>query len=167
MAITPTFEVGEWVLSPDDLRRPKEQASASSRQPARDARPSRGGLRHLHARPRRAGGELEPGAQRIKGYAADEIIGEHFSRFYTDEERAPDSRAALRMAAENRALQRRRLAGPERWQPFLGDGGHRSDLRQTDKLVGFAKVTRDMTEQRAAQLAALKASAGSACWSRA
>ena len=31
-----------------------------------------------------------PGAQRFKGYTADEIIGQHFSRFYTDEDRAAD-----------------------------------------------------------------------------
>jgi PAS domain S-box-containing protein len=42
-----------------------------------------------------------PGAQRIKGYAAEEIIGEHFSRFYTDEERAAEiPKQALRTAAE-------------------------------------------------------------------
>ena len=32
------------------------------------------------------------GGERIKGYAADEIIGQHFSRFYTDEDRARDPR---------------------------------------------------------------------------
>ena len=42
-----------------------------------------------------------PGAERIKGYTADEIIGEHFSRFYTDEDRAAGvPEQALRMAAE-------------------------------------------------------------------
>ena len=42
-----------------------------------------------------------PGAQRIKGYAAEEIIGEHFSRFYPEEERAAGVPAkALRTAAE-------------------------------------------------------------------
>jgi PAS domain S-box-containing protein len=42
-----------------------------------------------------------PGAQRIKGYTSEEIIGEHFSRFYTDEERAAGiPEQALRIAAE-------------------------------------------------------------------
>src|SRR5271157_5831796 len=42
-----------------------------------------------------------PGAQRIKGYAAKEIIGQHFSRFYTDEARAAGApEEALRVAAE-------------------------------------------------------------------
>ena len=40
-----------------------------------------------------------PGAQRFKGYAAEEIIGDHFSRFFTDEDRAADLPArALRIA---------------------------------------------------------------------
>ncbi len=48
-----------------------------------------------------------PGAQRIKGYTADEIVGEHFSQFYTAEDReagAPEQRAgdrARRKAASN------------------------------------------------------------------
>jgi PAS domain S-box-containing protein len=42
-----------------------------------------------------------PGAQRIKGYASEEIIGEHFSRFYTDEDRAIGvPKQALRIAVE-------------------------------------------------------------------
>ena len=41
-----------------------------------------------------------PGAERFKGYAADEIIGEHFSRFFTPEDRAADMPGrALRIAA--------------------------------------------------------------------
>lgn len=43
-----------------------------------------------------------PGAERIKGYAAAEIIGEHFSRFYTEEERgAGIPSIALKTAAED------------------------------------------------------------------
>src|ERR1700755_2664711 len=42
-----------------------------------------------------------PGAERIKGYTAGEIIGEHFSRFYTQEDRAAGvPEIALRQAAE-------------------------------------------------------------------
>ena len=42
-----------------------------------------------------------PGAERIKGYTADEIIGAHFSRFYTDEDRAAGApEKALKIAAE-------------------------------------------------------------------
>lgn len=43
-----------------------------------------------------------PGAERIKGYAAQEIIGEHFSRFYTDEDRAAGvPQEALRIATDS------------------------------------------------------------------
>ena len=41
-----------------------------------------------------------PGAQRFKGYTADEILGEHFSRFYTEEDKATGLPArALKTAA--------------------------------------------------------------------
>src|SRR6476646_9368458 len=45
-----------------------------------------------------------PGAERFKGYRADEIIGQHFSRFYTPEDRATDlpGRALRTAAAEGR-----------------------------------------------------------------
>ena len=74
-----------------------------------------------------------PGAERIKGYAAKEIIGEHFSRFYTDEERAAGVPAeGVEDSRRNRPLHRRSLAGPKGWQPFLGDGGHRPYLSKTE-----------------------------------
>ena len=97
-----------------------------------------------------------PGAERIKGYTAAEIIGQHFSRFYTDEERAagmPDK--VLRIAAETGRFSaeawRRRKDGTRFWAMVVVDS-----IRQDGKLIGFAKITRDMTEQRAAQLAALE-----------
>ena len=96
------------------------------------------------------------GAERIKGYTAEEIIGEHFSRFYTAEERAAGMPArALKTAAETGRFTaeawRCRKDGTQFWamvviDPIIRDG----------RLLGFAKVTRDMTEQRAAQLAALE-----------
>src|SRR3954452_1623214 len=42
-----------------------------------------------------------PGAQRFKGYAAGDIIGQHFSRFYTDEDRATDLPARALDAARH------------------------------------------------------------------
>ncbi len=98
-----------------------------------------------------------PGAERIKGYSAQEIIGQHFSRFYTEEDcaaRVPWQ--ALKAAAETGRFAaeawRVRKDGTRFWaavviDPIL-DGG---------KLIGFAKITRDMTEQRNTQLAALEA----------
>jgi PAS domain S-box-containing protein len=97
-----------------------------------------------------------PGAERIKGYLANEIIGEHFSRFYTEEDRAAGvPEAALRQAAETGRFTaeawRMRKDGSRFWAMVVID-----PIRQDGKLLGFAKVTRDMTEQRHAQLAALE-----------
>jgi PAS domain S-box-containing protein len=96
-----------------------------------------------------------PGAERIKGYTAEEIIGQHFSCFYTPEDRA--NRVpweALKTAAASRFNVegwRVRKDGTRFWAAVIID-----PIRQDGKLIGFAKVTRDMTEQRAAQLAALE-----------
>ncbi|MBV1796331.1 PAS domain S-box protein [Siccirubricoccus sp. G192] len=95
-----------------------------------------------------------PGAERIKGYTADEIIGEHFSRFYTDEDRAAGvPREALRIAAETGRFTaeawRVRKDGSHFWAMVVID-----PIRLDGRLAGFAKITRDMTEQRQAQLAA-------------
>jgi PAS domain S-box-containing protein len=97
-----------------------------------------------------------PGAQRIKGYASEEIIGEHFSRFYTDEDRAIGvPKQALRIAVEagrfTAEAWRVRKDGSRFWAMVVID-----PIYQDGKLVGFAKITRDMTEQRTAQLAALE-----------
>src|SRR3954468_14152702 len=66
------------------------------------------------------------GAQRFKGYAADEIIGHHFSRFYTDEDRAAGVPAtALRTAAEEGRFEtegwRVRKDGSQFWAHVLID----------------------------------------------
>jgi PAS domain S-box-containing protein len=97
-----------------------------------------------------------PGAERIKGYSAEEIIGEHFSRFYTEEERAAGvPMQALRTAAETGRFMaeawRIRKDGSRFWAMVVID-----PIRTNGQLIGFVKVTRDMTEQHAAQLAALE-----------
>jgi PAS domain S-box-containing protein len=92
------------------------------------------------------------GAEAIKGYAAEEIIGQHFSRFYTEEDRAggaPARALATAMAEgkfEGEAL-RVRKSGEKFWASVLIDAirDERGDL------VGFAKVTRDITERQKAQ----------------
>ncbi|MBP0492342.1 hybrid sensor histidine kinase/response regulator [Pararoseomonas indoligenes] len=97
-----------------------------------------------------------PGAERIKGYAAEEVIGTSFSRFYTEEDRAvgmPDR--ALRTAVEEGRFTaeawRIRKDGSRFWAMVVID-----PIRRGGALIGFAKVTRDMTEQRAAQMEALE-----------
>jgi len=97
-----------------------------------------------------------PGAERIKGYTADEIIGQHFSRFYTEEDRAAGvPETALRTAAETGRFTaeawRVRKDGSRFWAMVVIDA-----IVDQGKLVGFAKITRDMTEQRNAQLALLE-----------
>ncbi|MBV8916250.1 MAG: PAS domain S-box protein [Acetobacteraceae bacterium] len=97
-----------------------------------------------------------PGAERIKEYTEAEIIGEHFSRFYTEEDRAAGiPQRALRIAAETGRFSaegwRVRKSGQRFWAMVVIDA-----VRQDDTLVGFAKVTRDMTEYREAHLAQLE-----------
>jgi PAS domain S-box-containing protein len=93
-----------------------------------------------------------PGAQRIKGYDPDEIIGRHFSRFYTPEDaQLGVPKLALAEAAEQGRFEaegwRMRKDGSRFWASVVID-------RITDEageLVGFAKVTRDVTERKQAQ----------------
>jgi PAS domain S-box-containing protein len=93
------------------------------------------------------------GAQRIKGYAPDEIIGEHFSRFYTPEDLdAGIPNEALKTARETGRWEaegwRVRKDGSRFWASVVLDA-----IRGEDgKLIGFAKITRDMSEKRDAQL---------------
>jgi PAS domain S-box-containing protein len=97
-----------------------------------------------------------PGAERIKGYTPDEIIGENFSRFYTPEDQqAGIPQQVLRKAAEEGRFAaegwRVRKDGSRFWAMVVVD-----PIRDGDKIVGFAKVTRDITEQREAAQAALE-----------
>jgi PAS domain S-box-containing protein len=96
------------------------------------------------------------GAERIKGYTRDEILGEHFSRFYTPEDRAAGvPEQALRLATEAGRFTaegwRCRKDGSCFWALVVID-----PVYQNGTLIGFAKVTRDITEQHEAQLAALE-----------
>jgi PAS domain S-box-containing protein len=89
------------------------------------------------------------GAERFKGYAADEIIGEHFSRFYTEEDRAADvPRIALETAMRDGRIEaegwRVRKDGTHFWASVIID-----PIRKRGALIGFAKVTRDLTDKRA------------------
>jgi PAS domain S-box-containing protein len=92
------------------------------------------------------------GAQRFKGYAAEEIIGQHFSRFYTDEDKAIDfPRHALGTAEREGRFEaegwRVRKDGTRFWAHVVID----SIRDDGGKLLGFAKITRDLTERREAQ----------------
>ena len=94
------------------------------------------------------------GAQRIKGYGPTEIVGEHFSRFYTEEDRARGEPARSLAIAEKEGrfeaeAWRLRKDGTRVWANVVIDAIH----DPSGKLVGFAKITRDITERRNAQLA--------------
>ncbi|HWE46740.1 MAG TPA: PAS domain S-box protein [Caulobacteraceae bacterium] len=93
-----------------------------------------------------------PGAARIKGYSADEIVGEHFSRFYTPEDRADGlpQKVLKQAATEGRYAAegwRVRKDGSKFWAMVVID-----PIREGDEIVGFAKITRDVTHQREAQI---------------
>jgi len=92
------------------------------------------------------------GAEAIKGYRADEIIGQHFSRFYTEDDRArgePERalQTALREGRYEIESQRVRKDGSHFWAHVVIDPIH----DETGDLIGFAKITRDITERRRAQ----------------
>ena len=91
------------------------------------------------------------GAERITGYDANEIIGAHFSCFYTEEDRKANlPLAALQAAARDRRLEtegwRVRKDGSGFWALVLIEA-----IIDSGELVGFVKITRDITEKRAAQ----------------
>jgi PAS domain S-box-containing protein len=92
------------------------------------------------------------GGQRIKGYSPQEIIGQHFSRFYTETDRANGKPArALRIAKEQGRYEeegwRVRKDGTFFWASVIIDA-----ISEDGQLIGFAKITRDITERRESQL---------------
>lgn len=89
------------------------------------------------------------GAQRIKGYAQDEIIGQHFSRFYTEEDRHAElPKQALEIAGREGRYEKEgwrvRKDGTTFWANVVIDAIRHSD----GSLLGFAKITRDITERK-------------------
>jgi PAS domain S-box-containing protein len=94
------------------------------------------------------------GAQRIKGYRENEIVGKHFSAFYTPEDQRDGVPVrALAMARKEGRYEaegwRVRKDGTRFWASVV------IDAIQDEKgaLTGFAKITRDITERRESQLA--------------
>ncbi|TFF38079.1 EAL domain-containing protein [Pseudomonas sp. RIT623] len=100
-----------------------------------------------------------PGAQRAKGYSAEEIVGQHFSVFYTAQDRdaglpalsLATARAEGRFQAEGL---RQRKDGSQFWtsvviEPIKDEA--------SGQVIGFAKITRDISERRRNELELLKA----------
>ncbi len=98
------------------------------------------------------------GARRIKGYEPHEIVGKHFSAFYSPEDRDAGLPAlGLETAAQVGRFEmdgwRIRKDGSRFWASIVID----RIIGEDGRLIGFAKVTRDMTERREAQIALEKA----------
>jgi PAS domain S-box-containing protein len=92
------------------------------------------------------------GGQRIKGYLPQEIVGQHFSRFYTPADQANGKPArALGIAREHGRYEeegwRVRKDGSFFWASIVIDA-----IKEGGRLIGFAKITRDITERREAAL---------------
>ncbi|KAA6464872.1 PAS domain S-box protein [Acidobacteria bacterium AB60] len=97
-----------------------------------------------------------PGGQRIHGYAADEILGRHFSRFFTQRELDRNHpREMLRQAAERGRLEdqgwRVRKDGTRFWAESV-----LTAIRDNNgEVTGFAKITRDFTDRKRAEEAVM------------
>jgi PAS domain S-box-containing protein len=92
------------------------------------------------------------GGQRIKGYLPEEIVGQHFSRFYTPADQANGKPArALKTAVDHGRYEeegwRVRKDGTFFWASVVIDA-----IKEDDRLIGFAKITRDITERRESAL---------------
>jgi PAS domain S-box-containing protein len=89
------------------------------------------------------------GAERIKGYTPQEIIGQHFSKFYSPEDAAAGvPQVGLDTARREGRFEkegwRYRKDGSKFWASVVIDA-----IRKPDgELIGYAKITRDMTERR-------------------
>ena len=92
-----------------------------------------------------------PGGERIKGYRDEEIVGEHFSRFYTPED--------IARGEPQRGLETARTQGrfeAEAWRLRKDGTRFRANvvidpIWHNDELIGYAKITRDVTERYEAQ----------------
>jgi hypothetical protein len=97
------------------------------------------------------------GAERINGYRAKEIIGQHFSKFYP-----PEDIAAHKTERELEIASRAGKYEEEGWRVRKDGSRFWSSVlitairNRSGELIGFAKVTRDLTERRAAEQRAIE-----------
>lgn len=92
------------------------------------------------------------GAARIKQYSAEEVVGSHFSRFYPPEDRREgDPQRGLETAARNGRFEKEgwriRKDGSRFWANAIIDAIY----DETGEVIGFAKITRDITDKKLAQ----------------
>ncbi|MCP1488270.1 PAS domain S-box-containing protein [Pseudomonas fluorescens] len=94
------------------------------------------------------------GAQRIKGYLPEEIIGQHFSIFYTPEDRElGEPQRALEIATREGRFENKSWRMRKDGTRFLAHVVVDAIRGDTGTLLGFAKITRDITEAHQAQQA--------------
>ncbi len=97
-----------------------------------------------------------PGAERIKGYTADEVLGLNFSRFFTEEDRDRGRPAEiLRLAAERGRMEEAGWRIRKNGTRFWADSVVTAIRDSTGEITGYAKVTRDITDRKSAQEAVM------------
>jgi PAS domain S-box-containing protein len=93
-----------------------------------------------------------PGAERIKGYSSAEILGHHFSRFYTEDDRQKGlPRTALATAERTGKYEAEGWRCRKDGTTFMANVVINAIRDASGRLLGFAKVTRDITEKKAAE----------------
>jgi PAS domain S-box-containing protein len=94
------------------------------------------------------------GAERVKGYPAQEIVGQHFGRFYSEEDRlAGRPEQALQAAARDGSFEEEGWRLRKDGTRFLADTVLNAIRDPGGRLVGYMKITRDIGELRHQQLA--------------
>ena len=93
-----------------------------------------------------------PGAERIKGYSSAEILGQHFSRFYTEDDRRKGlPQTALATAERTRKYETEGWRCRKDGTTFMANVVINAIRHASGRLLGFAKITRDITEKKAAE----------------
>jgi PAS domain S-box-containing protein len=94
------------------------------------------------------------GAEQIKGYSADEVVGQHFRKFYTEEDRARGvPERALASAARDGKYEAESWLVRKDGSRFYANELIETIRNDAGELAGFAKITRDITAQHEAQVA--------------
>jgi len=97
-----------------------------------------------------------PGAERIKGYTAEEIVGKHFSVFFTEEDRGRDRPAELlRLAIQKGRVEEEAWRLRKDGSRFWADVVLTSIRDSHNEIIGFSKVTRDFTDRKRAEEAVM------------
>jgi formate hydrogenlyase transcriptional activator len=97
-----------------------------------------------------------PGAERIKGYSAEEILGLHFSRFFIQEDQERGRPAdLLRLAAARGRVEEEGWRVRKDGSRFWADVTLTAIRDEAGALTGYAKVTRDFTDRKRAEEAVM------------